>query len=127
MYVSDDGNPSPKGNTKTVDTKDNNTGKNTTGGKLGMTLAQHNTYVDLMKKGGTVKTNYTDAGKDMLENYKETATGIITTKETDPNWTGKKGAETKDLNTTIYGLPKMVVYGGGAVITLAILYFILKD
>lgn len=30
-------------------------------------------------------------------------------------------------NNTIYGLPKMVVYGGGAVLTLAILYFILKD
>jgi len=35
--------------------------------------------------------------------------------------------ENNNNNNTIYGLPKMVVYGGGAVITLAILYFILKD
>jgi len=34
---------------------------------------------------------------------------------------------TNNTNNTIYGLPKMVVYGGGAVLTLAVLYFILKD
>lgn len=39
----------------------------------------------------------------------------------------KKGKNTNNTNNTIYGLPKMVVYGGGAVLTLAILYFILKD
>lgn len=39
----------------------------------------------------------------------------------------KKKNNTNNTNNTIYGLPKMVVYGGGAVLTLAVLYFILKD
>jgi hypothetical protein len=54
----------------------------------------------------------------LLPDYKEQP--IIT------DWKDSQ-EEKNNNNETIYGLPKMVVYGGGAVITLAILYFILKD
>lgn len=129
MYLSDDGNPSAKGNTKTSNTTDNTGGtKNTTGNKMNskpLTLAQKDMYADLRATMPNVKYD-TNTAKDMLENYKEKATGIVTTTET--GYTGEEGAETKDIGTdTIYGLPKMVVYGGGAVLTLALLYFILKD
>jgi hypothetical protein len=45
------------------------------------------------------------------------------------DWKDIPEEEKKNNNTnnSIYGLPKMVVYGGGAILTLAVLYFILKD
>jgi|688.fasta_scaffold131400_4 hypothetical protein len=57
----------------------------------------------------------------ILPDYKEEP--IITDVKELPE---EKNTDNNNTNT-IYGLPKMVVYGGGAVLTLAILYFILKD